>query len=248
MRYRATVAYDGTDYKGFQRQANTPDTVQEVLERALSRIGASSPHVLGAGRTDAGVHASGQVVAFNLTTWSHSAEALNRALNANLPADVVVVDVRETNERFHPRYDAVSRTYVYTIYIARTPDPVRRLYAWYQPGPLGIAEMQKASDSLVGSHDFASFGSPPAGTNTVRVVSEAQWKRTGNELQFTIRANAYLYRMVRSIVGTVVFVGQGRMTVSDFEGILAACNRSLAAPSAPAAGLSLVEVQYPSDL
>jgi tRNA pseudouridine38-40 synthase len=243
MRYRATVAYDGTAYKGFQRQANTPDTVQEVLELALARIGASSPCVLGAGRTDAGVHAIGQVIAFDLA-WSHPIEALGRALNANLPADVVICDVQETDERFHPRYEAVSRKYVYTIYIAKTSNPFRRLYVWQHAQPLNIVEMQKASASLVGSHDFASFGSPPVGTNTVRVVSEAHWTETGDELRFTIRANSFLYRMVRSIVGTLAFVGQGRMTVSDFEGILAACNRRLAGPSAPPQGLALVEVQY----
>jgi len=246
MRYRATVAYDGTAYKGFQRQANTAVTVQEVLETALVRIGASSSRILGAGRTDAGVHATGQVVAFDLH-WSHATEALNRALNANLPADVVVRDVQESDGDFHPRYSAVSRTYEYTIVVAKEPDPLRRLYTWHHPRPLNISVMQAAADGLLGFHDFASFGSPPTGTETVRVVSKAEWVEVGNELHFTIRANSFLYRMVRSIVGTLVIVGQGRMTVSEFAGILAACNRSLAASTAPPQGLTLVNVQYAGD-
>ncbi len=243
MRYRATVAYDGTAYRGFQRQANTPHTVQAVLETALSHIGVESPSIIGAGRTDAGVHATGQVVAFDMT-WPHAIGSLDRALNANLPDDVVVSDVREADERFHPRYSAVSRKYVYRVYVAEKPHPLRRLYAWYHARPLDVPAMQAASSVLAGSHDFTSFGSPPAGTNAVRTVSEARWEENGDDLHFAIRANAFLYRMVRSIVGTLVVVGQGRMTGSEFAGILAACNRSLAAPSAPPQGLTLVEVQY----
>ncbi len=245
MRYRATLAYDGTAYHGFQVQANAKPTVQDVVEAALASIGGGQPvGILAAGRTDAGVHASGQVIAFDLD-WRHGEQALRAALNANLPEDVAVRIVQQARADFHPRYDALSRTYVYRLLVREVRDPLRRRDAWHLTGALDVAQIEAAAAHLLGEHDFSTFGTPPQGENTVRSVGEARWRQgLDGEHTFTITANAFLYRMVRSIVGTLVMVGQGRMTAGTFQGILATCERSLAGPAAPAHGLTLVFVQY----
>lgn len=242
MRYRAVVAYDGTAYHGFQRQANAP-SVQGELEAALARISGVECGVIGSGRTDAGVHASGQVIAFDLD-WRHSSENLRNALNVNVRDDIAVVDVTESAASFHPRYDAISRTYQYRLYVTKTADPLRRLYGWHLPYPLEVAAMRDAAECLLGTHDFSSFGSPPQGDNPVRTVLRADWQTAADEHHFTITANAFLFRMVRRIVGTLVMVGQGRMTPGEFRDILAARDRKLAAPPAPPQGLILTAVDY----
>jgi tRNA pseudouridine38-40 synthase len=246
VRYRASVAYDGTVYHGFQRQAGSSRTIQGELEAALARIGGSGS-VIGAGRTDAGVHASGQVIAFDLE-WKHSAGALQKALNVNLPHDIVVTEVQETRPDFHPRYDAISRTYRYRLYVSGVPDPFRRLYAWHLPTPLDVAAMQEAADYLVGTQDFSTFGTPPKGDNPVRTVIGARWITAGDETHFTITANAFLFRMVRRIVGTLIMAGQGQMTAAEFQVILAARNPGMAGAPAPAQGLTLISVDYPDEI
>lgn len=243
-RFRATVAYDGTAYHGFQRQANASPTVQEVLEAALHRISGEAAGVVGAGRTDAGVHATGQVIAFDLD-WRHSEQDLRSALNANLPADVVAREVEAAAPGFHPRYDARRRSYVYRVYVAPVRDPFRRFRAWHLYTELDEAAMHEAALCLAGEHDFSTFGTPPQGENAVRTVFQAGWAaHERGEYWFTITANAFLFRMVRSLVGTLVLVGQGRMTAGDFRGILAARDRNLSGPAAPAHGLTLVRVDY----
>jgi tRNA pseudouridine38-40 synthase len=248
-RYRATVAYDGTRYHGFQVQANAEPTIQGRLEAALERIGGVPPgsRVMGAGRTDAGVHATGQVIAFDLA-WRHGLTDLRNALNANLPADIAIWEVAEARPGFHPRYDALSRCYAYDLFEWDRPHPLLGR-AWQVQGALDVAAIRLAVRALPGEHDFAAFGQPPQGENSLRNVLRAEWIETGNptggkQHQFVIEANAFLYRMVRSIVGTLVEVGMGRMTPDEFRGILAACNRSLAGPSAPPHGLTLIEVKY----
>ncbi|GAB4480560.1 MAG: tRNA pseudouridine(38-40) synthase TruA [Anaerolineae bacterium] len=249
VRYRATVAYDGTAYFGFQRQAAGVPTIQLRLEEALGRITGQGRRggVVGAGRTDTGVHASGQVIAFGLD-WTHGADDLRRALNANLPPDIVVREVAETGAGFHPRYDALSRTYVYRLVIAPVRDPLRRLYAWHREGELDIPAMQAAAGSLIGAHDFSAFGTPPQGENPVRTVYEATWWAGGDEAAFTIRANAFLYRMVRRIVGTLVQVGEGRMTPARFQDILTGRDPAQSAAPAPPWGLTLVAVEYQDEI
>ncbi len=248
-RYRATVAYDGTAYFGFQRQAAGVPTIQLRLEEALECLAEQGRRgdVVGAGRTDTGVHASGQVVAFDLD-WAHGVEALRRALNANLPDDIAVRRVAEARDGFHPRYDALSRTYVYRLVIAPVRDPLRRLYAWHREGELDIAAMQVAAGSLIGVHDFSAFGTPPQGENPVRTVYEATWQAGGDEMIFTIRANAFLYRMVRRIVGTLVQVGEGRMTPARFQDILTGRDLAQSAAPAPPWGLALVAVEYQDEI
>ncbi len=244
MRYRATLAYDGTGFYGFQRQRNAAPTVQGEVEAALERISGQHVEVIGAGRTDAGVHASGQVIAFDLD-WRHAPQALAEALNATLPEAIAVREVREAAPDFHPRFDARSRTYVYRLYVAPVRDPLRRLYAWHLTSELDMEAMQAAAQCLLGTHDFTSFGTPPQGENPVRTVYEARWEACADdEYAFTITADAFLQHMVRSLVEGLVQVGQGRLTVQAFADILAARRRGLVKGLAPPHGLTLVAVNY----
>lgn len=242
MRVRAVVAYDGTDYQGFQRQANGP-TVQGALEAALTQLTREQKTILAAGRTDSGVHAIGQVIAFDIE-WRHPLEALHRALNAVLPPDVAIREVSLAGEDFHPRYDAVSRWYRYTLYNHPVRSPLHRRTALHVARELDVEAMQTAAAFLVGEHDFATFGRPPQGNISVRRMLRADWSGEPPWLYFDVEANAFLYRMVRSLVGTLLEVGTGRRTIDSFHAILAACDRSLAGPSAPPHGLCLVEVRY----
>jgi len=243
MRYAAKVAYDGTDYAGFQRQKNAP-SVQQALEEALSKIYDQSVRVIGAGRTDAGVHATGQVIAFDLD-WRHSPVELRSALNARLPHDIAVREVWQASTNFHPRFDATRRTYRYRIVCGIVRDPLRRRDTWQMVGPLDVGLMNQAADCLIGTHDFTSFGLPPRGDNAVREVYQARWEQAAvDEIRFTITANAFLFRMVRTLVASMAQVGKLRMTVDEFCAILAARQRGVAVAPAPACGLTLIDVQY----
>ena len=251
QRYRTTVEYDGTDFHGFQRQAQGERTVQEVLEAAVRAVTGQDATVIGAGRTDAGVHARGQVIAFDLN-WRHGEAALGRALNANLPSDVLVRQTRAVERGFHPRFDAHRRIYQYTINNQSDSSPLLRRISWHRRRPLNLESMNNASALLVGEHDFATFGRPPVGVSTVRRVFRAEWRRVavcapypeGGLLRFTIEANAFLYRMVRSLVGTLCKVGEGGWTIETFANAFAAANRALAGPTAPPQGLCLLSVSY----
>ncbi len=246
-RYRATVEYDGTDFLGYQIQADGR-TVQGEIEKSLNRVTQSIVRIDGAGRTDAGVHATGQVIAFNVI-WRHTLQDLHRALNATLPHDIIISDLKITEPTFHPRFKALSRTYHYQIINQRWPGVLQRRYAYHINNRLSVPAMNQASQVLLGSHNFASFGKPPQGNNPVRSVMEAQWATiSSNHLIFVITANAFLYRMVRTIVGTLVQVGLGRLVVDDVEDILDAQDLSRSASPSPAHGLCLVNVTYPDDL
>ena len=242
MRVKAIVAYDGTDFWGFQRQA-TGRTVQEVLETALERISGRPVKVLAAGRTDAGVHAEGQVIAFD-PVWQHSLPDLERALNAVLPRDTVVRDLVQVASDFHPRYDARSRRYRYSVYNAPVRSPLARRTSLHWKGALDLAMMEAATALVVGEHDFAAFGRPTQGEVTTRRVIEAGWITQPPWLFFEIEANAFLFRMVRSIVGTLLQVGQGRLCPDRFGAILSSRDRSQAGQTAPAHGLCLIRVRY----
>ncbi len=243
-RYQVILAYDGTPFQGFQRQRNAL-TVQGVVEQALRQLGWKGNSILAAGRTDTGVHAWGQVIAFDLD-WEHPAEALRSALNAHLPPEVVARFVRPVHERFHPRYDALRRRYCYRIYSQETRNPFLERYAWRVWPPLETEILQRAADYLLGRHDFAAFGTPlRAGSSTVRTVFQAQWVGKDDELIFDIIADAFLYRMVRRLVHVQVEIGRGQ---DRAETIL----RYLETPPpfplqglAPAHGLTLMEVEYP---
>ncbi|MGH2538501.1 MAG: tRNA pseudouridine(38-40) synthase TruA [Candidatus Promineifilaceae bacterium] len=242
MRYRAVIEYDGAAYCGFQRQRNQP-SIQAEFEQVLGKLSGQPVGVLGAGRTDSGVHAWGQVIAFDLG-WQHGPEKLQRALNASLPADIAVRRLEAEVEEFHPRFQAERRTYVYTIYNHPVRSPLRERWSWHVPRPLAVDAMQAAADLLIGVRDFATFGQPTEGESTTRQVYRAQWDRRGDELTFLIEANAFLYRMVRSLVGSLKAVGEGAWTAADFAAALAARDRGRAGQTAPPQGLALLEVRY----
>jgi tRNA pseudouridine38-40 synthase len=244
-RYRAIIEYDGTDFLGFQIQAKGR-TVQGEIEKSLQRVTQAVIRIDGAGRTDTGVHAIGQVIAFN-ATWKHPLVELHRALNATLPDDIVVSDLKIVDLPFHPRFSALSRSYSYTIVNQPWVSVLGRRYAYHVGKPLDVMAMNEASQYLIGSHDFASFGKPPYGENTIRQVKQAGWSTSGNLLVFEITANAFLYRMVRTIVGTLVQVGLGQLAVNEIKPILEARDLTRSAPPAPAHGLCLVRVTYPAE-
>jgi len=239
-RYQIIFSYDGTGFYGSQRQGSAR-TVQSELEKALRRIGWTGRSVLLAGRTDTGVHASGQVAAFDLD-WGHGLDDLRKALNVNLPPDMAVRSVAVAGADFHPRFDAVSRRYRYRLFCASERDPLRERYTW-RVWP-SVADLRPLAELWPGTHDFAAFGSPPrAGGSTVRTVHAAAWKKTGDEWTFVINADAFLYRMVRRLVFVQVAVGQGRLSFEEVEQSLAG-RRKLLAGLAPPNGLTLMEVRY----
>jgi tRNA pseudouridine38-40 synthase len=238
----ARVEYDGTGFYGFQVQAQGR-TVQGEIERALEAITGVETRVTGAGRTDRGVHAQGQVVSFE-PTWQHELADLHRALNAVLAADVAVLELGLAPEGFHPRFSAVSRTYRYTLLGQPLRSPLARHRAWQVWPVPDVAPMVEASRCLLGTHDFATFGRAPQGNSTVRAVHRAEFQECQPVITFDIEANAFLYRMVRSIVGMLALVGWGRIAVEEFEAILEAQDRSRIRQVAPAQGLCLMRVNY----
>jgi tRNA pseudouridine38-40 synthase len=250
-RYQLTLAYDGTDFFGSQRQAKRR-TVQGELEKALCTLGWSGRTVLMSGRTDAGVHATGQVAAFDLN-WSHSDEDLVRALNATLPGDLAVHQARTVPATFHPRFDASSRRYRYKLFCQPVRHPIRERFAWRTWPAVNGDALGETARLLLGTHDFSAFGSPttPRGS-TVRTVIKAEWLQIEkDEWYFDVQADAFLYRMVRRLVFVQVAVAQGKVSAGAIAHSLAeqapAETRTEKIPAglAPAHGLTLVEVTYP---
>jgi len=246
-RYQIILAYDGTEFLGSQRQAKSRRTVQGELEKALRKTGWDGKSVLMAGRTDAGVHASGQVAAFDYD-WAHRLDALVNALNANLPADVAVRQAKVAPDDFHPRFDATARRYRYRIFCQPQRDPLRERYAWrVVPEPDGDV-LHALAAMLPGIHDFAAFGSPPRSEgSTERHLMQAHGEKQGDEWHFDVQANAFLYHMVRRLVRTQVVIAQGQHPKEVFVRALA---DQVEVPSgiAPPNGLALVEVSYPDNL
>jgi len=246
-RYQIILAYDGTDFYGSQRQAK-PRTVQGELENALRRIGWTGKSVLLAGRTDTGVHASGQVAAADFDNWKHSPAELLDALNSQLPRDMAASRVTLAPEAFHPRFDALSRCYVYRIFFQPARDPLRERLAWRIWPALQVEALREAASLLFGTHDFAAFGTPPRPeSTTVRTVSRAEWSVHHDELRFTVQAEAFLYRMVRRMTFIQVALAQGRLTAQTLAESMAGrlSGERLPAGLAPAHGLCLVSVSYP---
>lgn len=242
LRYRATVEYDGSDFLGFQYQARGR-TVQGEIERAIEKVTQQKVRIAGAGRTDAGVHALGQVIAFNVA-WRHSAQELQRALNAVLPMDIALRDCCVVSFDFHPRYDALWRQYRYVVWNEPVRSPLWQRYAHHVPEPLDVAAMQKAAQYLIGCHDFAAFGKAPRGNNTVRKVLQAEWVVEGKRLTFEITADAFLRHMVRRIVGTLLQIGRGQRPPEEIALLVQGKAKRLATPLAPAHGLCLVKIGY----
>ena len=251
--FRITVAYDGTDYVGWQRQASGA-SIQGLLEEALRALSDDAVTVIGAGRTDAGVHALGQVAAFSLSR-TIAPDVVVRALNARLPDTVRVVSADEAPADFNPRFAARSKTYRYRIWNGDVVSPFERRYTWHVPGTLEVDAMQTAARLLEGRHDFAAFQASGSDTaRTERTVYESAIGRSaigdhsaiGDSLLFTytVAGDGFLRHMVRAIVGTLVEIGRGRRPAGWIGEVLASRDRSLAGPTAPAAGLFLVRVDY----
>jgi tRNA pseudouridine38-40 synthase len=257
--YQVILAYDGSHYKGFQRQANAR-SVQAVVEGALHKIGWVGRSILSAGRTDTGVHALGQVITFELD-WGHSPQKLQTALNALLPADVVAREVRQVCRSFHPRHDASWRKYYYHLYCQPVRQPLLEPYAWRVWPAVELSSLQQAAQPLTGKHDFGAFGSSPLeGGSTFRVVLQAEWKQESPYLVFEIAAQAFLYHMVRRIVFMQVMIAQGKLSMSNLQDVLdsgrdfADKDGQIQNPPdrlvhglAPAQGLILAEVNYPPE-
>jgi tRNA pseudouridine38-40 synthase len=245
-RYQLKLAYDGTDYFGFQRQGNTK-TVQSVFESALREIGWQGDTILFAGRTDTGVHASGQVVVFDLD-WHHADALLIKALNATLPGDVAVEDLSRAEADFHPRYDASSRRYVYTIYQTPLRDPLRDRFAWHVWPELDQLKLKQAADMMMGTHDFSAFGrAMKPGASTTREVMLSRWSQLDSSLIYEVEANAFLYHMVRRLVYVQVLFARQKITEAEITlGIEKGFH--LKSGLAPAKGLVLAKVTYPESM
>jgi tRNA pseudouridine38-40 synthase len=246
--FKITVSYDGTDFSGFQSQLNVR-SVQGELETALAEVEGTRVIVHGAGRTDAGVHALGQVVSFTLSNPIRPPD-LFRALNAKLPEDVRVLAVEEAPAGFNARFDARSKLYRYRISNTRVLNPFQRRYAWHISRALDLDAMQEAARALAGKHDFASFRAIGGSAATsIRTVVRSEWTEEplaggGRLLTYEIAGNGFLKYMVRTIVGTLVEAGDGRRSPASIRALLDAKNRAAAGPTAPPSGLYLVRVDY----
>jgi tRNA pseudouridine38-40 synthase len=244
---KLTVAYDGTNYAGWQIQPDKP-TVQAAIEAAWHEITREMIRVTAAGRTDAGVHALGQVVAV-ATESRLPVSDLQRGLNALLPEDVAVVALEEACEGFHATYDALGKTYRYQIHNGRVPAIFDRRYTWHYPQPLDAESMHAAAQALVGKHDFSSFESIGSERPTsVRTITALSVRRgTGalaDRVTIEVAGDGFLYNMVRAIVGTLVEVGRGARDATWPAEVLTACDRTRAGQTAPPQGLFLVRVEY----
>ncbi|HEX9675801.1 MAG TPA: tRNA pseudouridine(38-40) synthase TruA [Anaerolineales bacterium] len=242
--YKSIVAYDGTEFQGFQRQAPGVRTVQSVLEQGLQALGWLGPSLKAAGRTDAGVHASGQVIAFQLD-WPHAPDHLTAALNAHLPDDVAVRTTVVAPEGFEPRFRALSRRYRYRLLLDAAPDPLRERFAWrIWPEP-DLAAMRQASELLVGRHDFGALGRAPIpGGHTLRSVFRADWQVATPEVCLILEADAFLHRMVRRIMALLMEIGRGRTDPDRLRSLLDAPGTPVRGRIAPAHGLCLEAVAY----
>lgn len=258
MRVAGLVAYNGAGFQGFQRQTHAP-TIQGALERALQACASGAKRVVAAGRTDTGVHASGQVIAAEVN-WRHGPDALRRAWNAHLPRSIAIRSLREVPAEFHPRHDALARTYQYHVVDQEDRDAVDRWppaagVAWCLSKRLDVDSMNAVADTLLGTRDFGGFGRAPDGGPTVRTLLEARWRDRGrvtDDLQgsglrsvtFRVTANAFLYRMVRRLTATLVRVGCHEWNDADVQRILDAGTAEACPPPAPAHGLVLCAVAY----
>lgn len=261
LQIAALVAYDGTDYYGFQVQPGVP-SIQGTLEATLGTFTTLHGRISAAGRTDRGVHARGQVIGLTLE-WRHSLEALQRAWNAHLPPAIAISGILPVATDFHPRFSANSRIYRYTV-VQRTGvdwdarSPLTRRYAAVQSRTLDLSAMQQAAALILGEHDFATFGMPTVGESTTRTVMQATWQMAQSPLPplpgqqeeaalvFTVEANGFLKHMVRKLVGSMIKVGRGSWSVADFADALAAADGARSAPSAPPNGLVFEVATYPS--
>jgi len=249
--FKITIEYDGTNYRGWQIQNRKNKnsklkTIQEEIENALNRVFGKNIYLIGSGRTDKGVHALGQVANFKCGTHLTTMDIRN-ALNSYLPPDIRIIKVEEVEENFHARFLAKSKIYRYIIFNRKIPSPFYRNYSWWIKEKLDFQAMRKTTRIFLGKHNFKAFASVDPkrkSKNFVRTIKNFSLKKDGNFLVFEIEADGFLYNMVRNIIGTVIEVGKGKLTILDLKKILKSKDRRLAGPPAPSQGLFLVRVKY----
>ena len=241
--FMLTLCYDGSRYRGWQRQGNTENTIQARLETLLSRLLEQPVEVSGSGRTDAGVHARAQVCSFRAETALDCAELLS-LIRRYLPEDIGAVALAEAPPRFHARLSCREKTYVYRVWNSEEPNVFERDFLYTVTGRLDMDAMQQAAERLLGRQDFSGFCGMKMKKSAVRELREVKLERLGGELRIRLTGDGFLYNMVRIIVGTLIEVGRGERRPEDMEGILKAGDRSAAGFTAPAKGLILWEVRY----
>jgi len=245
---KLVLAYDGTDFCGWQVQPNSP-TIQGILASSIGRITGEKVLPQGSGRTDAGVHALAQVASF-ITESPMPPENWIKALNDILPASIRTLEAAEVSAQFHARKSATGKTYRYRIFRGPICPPFLARYAWHYPYPLNETAMQSAAALVLGEHDFTSFAAVDPERDSdeplskVRRILESKWENSADELIYTVRGNGFLHHMVRNLMGTFVLVGKGTLQPQDITRILQARDRSTAGATVPACGLSLVAVEY----
>lgn len=242
-KYRITIAYDGTNYGGFQKQPHSP-TIQDCLEDSLQTFLRHPTIVTGASRTDAGVHALGQTAHFS-TTLSVDENRFLKSANALLPPDIRITEIVEVSPSFHARYDADGKIYHYYAHTGRVIDPFTNLYKTHIPYPLDLALIQEAAPFFIGTHDFTSFANEGVPVKSkVRTIKRLEVIQEGQEIRWIFEGDGFLYKMVRNIVGTLLAVGRKKCKPEELPAIFAAKDRRKAPATAPATGLFLVEVKY----
>ncbi len=243
-RWKLTLEYDGTGFCGWQRQAHDL-SVQQVLEEAIAKFSGETVTLHVAGRTDAGVHARGQVAHFDLDRETDADEAQG-AINFHVkPHRVVAVNVEEASPDFHARFSAKARSYEYRVINRRAPLALEADHAWHIARPIDIAPMQKAADMLIGNHDFSTFRAHNCQSNSpIKTLDKLDIAQDGTTITFRVKARSFLYHQVRNMVGTLVMVGTRQWTVDVFAGAFAAADRTKGGPTAPAHGLCFMDVEY----
>ena len=242
--FKMILQYEGTRYQGWQRQDTSENTIQGKLERLLEKLAGEPVEVQASGRTDAGVHAYGQVANFKMNT-DLTPEELRDTINRYLPEDIGVIELTEVSPRFHSRYNETGKIYRYRVLNSPRPHIFDRRYVYQVPESLDIGAMKKAAEFLIGEHDFQSFTSAKKGKkSTVRRIDEIRIETVSDEIQFIFRGNGFLYHMVRIIMGTLLSGGKGELDAKEIRNILTAKDRQKAGPLVPAKGLALMEVFY----
>ncbi len=239
---KLVIEYDGTNYVGWQQQKNGI-TIHETLNNAIERVVNEDVTLCGSGRTDAGTHAVGQVANFK-TNSNIRLYNLVQAINSYLPKDIVVKSAKKVPDKFHSRYSAKSKIYRYTILNSKERDAIGRNYCLHYNTDLHIEKMRKASKALIGKHDFSAFKSKSDVISSVRTIMKLEITKKGRFLMITIEADGFLYKMVRSIVGTLLEVGRGKMTITEFRKIVSSRARAKAGNTVSASGLCLLKVKY----
>ncbi len=244
FKYRGTVAYDGRNLSGWQRQANTENTIQEWLEKAVAQISREKVHVIGAGRTDAGVHAENQVFHFSLRQEIETLK-LRGAINGNIPREVAVLSLERVSKNFHALRDARQKWYRYRILNRHVRCPLRTGFVLFVPSRLDIEAMKEGASFLQGEQDFSSFCASRSGAKTtVRNLERLDISRKGDEIHLDFMSQGFLYKMVRNITGTLIEVGRGKLPPEAVNRILQAKDRRMAGPTAPGYGLILRKIEY----